>query len=203
MRLSFLLLLILFSEISFANKPIKIICIGDSLTEGYGVSREDAYPAKLEKSLQNQGHPNIKVVNAGISGATSRGWKSTLRFQLKYNKPDLVIFSLGANDALRGLPVTNLRNNLKEAFTLLKEKEIKVLVLGMKAPRNMGAPYIKLFDETYPLLVKKFNFEFMPFMLKGIASRKDLNLPDGIHPNPKGYEVMVKNMIPYVKKALK
>ena len=180
----------------------RILAIGDSLTFGYDVAKSNSWPAMLEKKLQDSGHPELKVVNAGMSGATSAFGISTIKFHLKRYKPDLVIYALGANDGLRGLPPESTEANMREALKFAKNKNIKILLLGMRAPPNYGKKFPKNFEQAFERTAKDLDLPFIPFFLEGVAGRPELNLSDGIHPNPKGYEIITENIYKAVVKIL-
>lgn len=175
----------------------RILVLGDSLTEGYGIEKDQAFPARLEKELAAKGLNGIEVINAGISGSTSASGVSRLKWHLKA-KPDLVIIALGANDGLRGLPTEQLKKNIEELVTISKKNGIKVLLAGMKMPPNYGADYRKRFDQVYTEVAKKEKVPLIPFLLEGVGGRPELNLADGIHPNEKGHAKIVRNVIQYV-----
>ena len=193
-------LILFFSPLNLQAKSPVIVALGDSVTAGYGVAKEEAYPFLLEKKLQKK-FPGAKVINAGISGATTASAISNLRWQMK-RKFDLLILCLGGNDGLRGLNLKNSKNNLSRAITVAKENGIKVLLVGMKIPKNYGGQYRKEFEAMYPALAKKHNVPLMPFLLKDVGAVKSLNLPDGIHPNAKGYKIVAENIFPIVEKLL-
>jgi acyl-CoA thioesterase-1 len=196
-----LLLLLFVSPFALrAVEPVTILVLGDSLTAGYGLAASDAFPAQLEQALVTQGHA-VRVINAGISGDTSAGGAARLEWSLTDN-PDLVILALGANDALRGLSPDQTSANLATIITRLQERQIKVLLAGMLAPRNMGEDYYNSFDKIYPELAQEFSLPIYPFFLEGVAGKPQFNLADGIHPNPAGVQVMVEGMLPLVVDVL-
>lgn len=183
-----------------AAEPVTILVLGDSLTAGYGLADGDAFPAQLEQALVAQGFA-VRVINAGISGDTSAGGAARLEWSLADN-PDLVLLALGANDALRGLSPDQTRANLAATITRLQEQQIKVLLAGMLAPRNMGEEYYNSFDKIYPELAQEFNVPLYPFFLQGVAGKPELNLADGIHPNVAGVQIMVAGILPLVLEEL-
>jgi acyl-CoA thioesterase I len=144
----------------------------------------------------------VRVINAGISGDTSAGGVARLDWSLADN-PDLVILALGANDALRGLSPDQTRTNLATLIERLKQRQIRVLLAGMLAPRNMGENYYNSFDKIYPELAQEYSIPLYPFFLEGVAAQPELNLADGIHPNTAGVKVMVERILPLVVKVLK
>lgn len=183
---------------------IHILALGDSLTAGYGLEEADSYPAVLQRKLTESGWP-VKVVNAGVSGDTSAGGLARVGWALgavPEGKVDLVIVGLGANDALRGLPPQALRKNLAGIVEQCLSHGARVLLVGMQAPRNMGADYAQQFDAVYPDLADKYNIALYPFLLEGVALDPDMNLKDGMHPNAEGVKEIVKRLSPAVVKEL-
>jgi acyl-CoA thioesterase-1 len=178
----------------------RLLVLGDSLSAGYGLSAADAFPAQLERALKARGY-NIKVINSGISGDTTKGGLQRLPWVLA-SKPRFVIVELGANDGLRGLDPRQTRVNLEGIITGLKAKGIKVLLTGMLAPPNLGPDYGKAFNGAYSELAAKHGLIFMPFFLKDVAMRPRLNQRDRIHPTRQGVAIIVRNIMPYVVKLL-
>lgn len=178
----------------------KIVILGDSLTEGYGVAKEFAYPTLLEKKLQEK-FPKTKVINAGTSGATSAIAVNSLKWQLK-GKPDMVLLALGANDGLRGLKVESTKKNLAAAIKLLKKNKIKIVLVGMKLPFNYGQEYRLSFEKMYEELAKEYSTLYLPFLLKGVGGIKKLNISDGIHPNEEGHKIIAKTVYDFLVKHL-
>lgn len=173
-----------------------ILCLGDSLTEGYQLKREEAWPALIENELKVK-DPSVKVINAGISGATSASGPTRMKWHLKnlQKQPiDIVVIALGANDALRGLTVSSAKQNLEATIDLAKNAGIKVLLVGMKAPPSLGGQYTKEFESIYKQLSKEKNVDLVPFMLEGVAADPKLNLPDGIHPNALGHKIVASTI---------
>jgi acyl-CoA thioesterase-1 len=177
-----------------------IVAMGDSLSEGFQVNREESYPSLLEKKLQKDGF-NYKVINAGISGETSRGALERLDWLLSVH-PDIVILETGANDGLRGLPVAAMRQNIGAIVSRLKSEKVVVVLAGMRMVWNLGADYTRAFEKVYSDIAKSQTVIFMPFFLKDVAERPALNQSDGIHPNARGYRKVVENLYPYVLEAI-
>lgn len=171
-----------------------ILCLGDSLTEGYGVAPEQAFPSLVERRLQQAGHPGARVINAGISGSTSASAASRLRWQLRAG-PDVLILALGANDGLRGLDLAATRKNLDEAIALARSAGVRVVLAGMKLPPNYGPTYTRAFEALYRELADARDVALIPFLLEGVAARPELNLGDGIHPNARGHERVADNVL--------
>ena len=190
-----LLALLLGASVAAAGsaEPL-IVCLGDSLTEGYGVAPEQSVPSLLERRLRAAGHPGARVINAGISGSTSASAGSRLRWQLRAD-PDVLILALGANDGLRGIDLADTRRNLDAAITTATGAGVKVVLAGMQIPPNYGPSYTRGFAALFPELAGQHGIALIPFLLEGVAARPELNLPDGIHPNAQGYERVVQNVL--------
>lgn len=194
--------LVLTPGLSSANAavPKKLLALGDSLTEGYGVARDKAYPALVEKKLKAAGL-TWNVINAGISGSTSSSAPNRLRWQLR-QKPDAMILALGANDGLRGLKISETEKNLSVAIEMAQKDGVRVFLFGMKLPTNYGDEYRKDFEAMFQRVSKKYNVPHLPFFLDRVAGDPKLNLPDGIHPNEKGYEIVAENVFQFLKDKL-
>ena len=177
-----------------------VLAFGDSLTAGYGMSPQEAYPAQLEEQLKAKGH-DVKIINAGVSGDTTTGGLNRLDWALKHN-PDLVLLGLGANDALRHLPPDLALKNLSGIIAKLQEQGKDIILLGMYAPRNFGPGYTKKFDGIYTALADQYDVPLYPFLLEGVFGNPALNLTDGLHPNDKGAEIIARNLLPFVEEFL-
>jgi acyl-CoA thioesterase I len=177
-----------------------ILALGDSLTAGYGLPPGEAMPDKLQDALKAEGF-DITIINAGVSGDIAAQGAARLDWALT-DDVKAVIMELGANDALRGLPPPQAEAALREILLKLKTKNLPVLLLGMKAPPNLGEDYAKAFDGMYAKLATEFSVALYPFYLEGVAAQPDLNQADGIHPNEKGVAVIVPRLVPYVKKLI-
>lgn len=193
----FLAFLILLSSQVYAQT---ILFLGDSLTEGYQLAKEDAYPAVVERELKKT-HKDVKVINGGVSGATSASGLKRMDWYLKA-KPEIMVLCLGANDGLRGTKPSVTEKNLSDVIEKAQKRDITVILAGMKMPTNMGEPYRTQFEEIYPKLAKKYNLKLIPFILEGVGGNPSLNLPDGIHPNPKGHEIMAKTVLKVLETEL-
>lgn len=187
-------------SMSPARAETVLLALGDSLTAGYGVPQGQSYPDKLEAALRAKGHA-ARVINAGVSGDTSAGGRARLGWVLGDN-PDAVIVALGGNDALRGLPPSQMYENLDAILQTLKEKGVAILLAGMQAPPNLGPEYTQAFNDVYRRLAEKYDVVFYPFLLEGVAAEPALNQGDGIHPTGAGYDVLVANILPSVEKLL-
>jgi acyl-CoA thioesterase-1 len=166
----------------------RIVFLGDSLTAGYGLARHESVPALIQERLKGAGY-RYEVVNAGVSGDTSAGGLSRLDWSLE-GTVDVLVVELGANDGLRGLPVTQLKQNLNDIISRAKDRDIKVILTGMEAPPNYGALYTSEFRQTFRELADEHDVVFVPFYLDGVAGNPRLNLSDGIHPNAEGSRII-------------
>jgi acyl-CoA thioesterase-1 len=180
-------------------RPV-ILAFGDSLTAGHGLELVNSYPSQLQKELDRLGH-KYRVVNAGISGDTTSGGLSRIDAALEV-RPQIVILELGANDGLRGVPVTESKHNLDVMIEKSKNAGATVLLAGMSLPLNYGPDYIHDFERMYGDLAKAQKVILIPFFLEGVAGRPDLNLEDGIHPTRKGYAVITQNLLRYLEPLL-
>jgi len=178
-----------------------IAAVGDSLTEGYGVEEEEAYPALVEKKLHENGYI-FQVVNAGISGETSTGTLSRIQWILNM-KPDIVILETGANDGLRGIDPVLMQKNIDETVRILKENHVIVILAGMRMVRNLGNEYTEKFAGVYPAVAAKHGIELIPFFLQGVAGEPGLNQADGIHPTAAGYEIITQTVYEHAVKAIR
>jgi len=182
------------------EKPVRIVAFGDSLVAGYGLSKQDAFPAKLEKALRAKGYA-VTIENAGVSGDTTAGGLARLDWSIPQGT-QAVILELGANDALRGLDPKAARRALETMITRLKGRGIQVLLAGMLAPRNYGPDYAKAFDPIYPELAAAHDLVLYPFFLDGVVSDRALNQGDGIHPTAAGVDVIVARILPKVEELI-
>ena len=175
--------------------------LGDSLSAAYGIDRDKGWVALLRKRLVQKGY-RYQVVNASVSGDTTRTGLGRLDAALATHRPEIVIVELGANDALRGLEPREAYDNLDAILTTLGKKHIPVLLAGMRAPPNLGKEYGAAFDAIYPKLAKKHGVALYPFFLEGVAARPELNQEDGMHPNAAGVYVIVTAMLPAVERLI-
>ncbi len=179
----------------------KLVAFGNSLTSGLGVSAEDAYPAQLQRRLDEAGF-RYRVINAGVSGDTTAGGLRRVRWILN-SKPTLVILELGGNDGLRGLSLAETKRNLEQIIEQLQQASVTVVLAGMKLPPNYGQEYTQGFEEIYPALARRYRLKLIPFFLDGIAGETGLNQADGIHPTAEGYRIIVGNLVELLKPVLK
>lgn len=171
-----------------ASSLPRIVILGDSLTAGLGVDPSQSFPALLQKRLDAAGH-RYEVVNAGVSGDTSAGGLRRLDWSIEGNTRILVI-ALGGNDGLRGVPAGEMRRNVDAIITRARQRGISVVLAGMEAPPNYGAPYTAEFRQVFRDLAKTHGVVFIPFLLEGVAGIPAMNQPDGIHPNPEGARIV-------------
>lgn len=183
-----------------ADRPVKIVALGDSLTAGYGLDGADAFPDKLAKALKAKGIA-VEIENAGVSGDTASGGLSRLDWSVA-DGTDAVILELGANDMLRGVDPKVTRAALETIIARLKARNIEVLLCGMRAGRNMGADYSRDFDAIFPDLAAKYGVVYYPFFLEGVATQAKFTLQDGLHPNAAGVSQIVSGMLPKVEELI-
>ncbi len=182
------------------NSP-KIVALGDSLTAGFGLTENESYPYLLQQRLKADGY-DYEVVNAGVSGDTSLGGLERADWVLGQENVEILILELGANDLLRGMPVDRMKENLSKIIQKAKAKNIKVLLCGMLAPPTMGAEYQRQYMNAFPDLATEHRVAFVPFLLEGVALKRELNQADGIHPNAAGTKIMTENIYKALKPTL-
>lgn len=178
----------------------RIVAFGDSLTAGFGVAAEEAYPARLQRRLDEQGL-RYRVINAGVSGDTTAGGVRRVDWVLK-SRPDLLILELGGNDGLRGLNLDETKANLERIIKRCQDASVTVILAGMKLPPNYGMEYTKGFETIYPALAKQYRLTLIPFFLDGVAGSASLNQADGIHPTSEGYRIIADKVLETVKPLL-
>ena len=181
-------------------KPIKMVVLGDSLSAGLGLPGPAAFPARLQKTLNNNGI-EVDMINAGVSGDTTSGGRDRLDWSVPEGT-EAVILELGANDALRGVDPKVTRSALTDILSRLKARGLAVLLCGMYAPPNYGSDYAARFNAIYPELAKSFGVPLYPFFLEGVATEARLNQADGMHPTAEGVDTIVKNILPTVEAFL-
>ena len=197
------IILIIFAlNLMFANeKADTILFLGDSLTEGLGVSKEEAFPKLVENMIQTELKKDITIINGGVSGSTTSDALSRLKWYLKKN-PYIVFIALGANDGLRGLDLEKSKENLEEIIQHAQNSNAKVLLSGMLIPPNYKKEYSKRFKEMYEEIKNKYQLKSMPFLLDEVAGVQNLNQIDGIHPNVEGHKIIAKNVFKFIKEEL-
>ncbi|MGE0039353.1 MAG: arylesterase [Xanthobacteraceae bacterium] len=200
MAVPLLLLIATAAAASPAERPVKIVALGDSLTAGFGLAASEAFPARLEKALKARGLA-VEVANAGVSGDTTSGGLARLDWAVPEGT-DAVIVELGANDMLRGTDPRTARRALEEIVRRLTERRIAVLLAGMRAAPNLGPEYAQKFEAIYPELAAKYDVVFYPFFLDGIAAESRLNQRDGLHPTKAGVDAIVARILPKVEELV-
>ena len=176
--------------------PPVVVFLGDSLTAGFGLAAEEAFPALVAAALAARGTP-IRAINAGVSGDTTAGGLRRLDWALK-NRPQVVVVALGANDGLRGQPLRSIEDNLRAIVERAQATGAKVLLGGMLMPPNYGGEYASGFAAIYPRLARQLGVPLVPFPLEGVAGHPELNQPDGIHPTAEGQRIVARNVEPYL-----
>ncbi len=192
-------------EVAATQKKLadkKLVFFGNSLTAGYGLDPEEAFPARTQVKIDSL-ELGYEVINAGLSGETSAGGLTRIDWILQQN-PDIFVLELGANDGLRGIPVTETRKNLQGILDKVKavNPEVKLVVAGMMVPPNMGPEYAKDFQSIFPELAKTNNATLIPFLLDGVAGERSLNLADGIHPTAEGHQMVANSIWKYLQPLL-
>jgi len=177
-----------------------IVAMGDSLTEGLGVSMEEAYPAQLERKLRTDGY-NYTVINAGVSGETTTGALARIDWVLTL-QPDLVILATGGNDSLRAIDPALTKENIRKVVQAFQGANVPVILAGMQTVQNLGEEYTTTFRAIFPAVAEEYQIPLIPFFLEGVAGDPKLNQPDFIHPTAEGYTVVVETIYPYVMAAL-
>jgi len=173
-----------------------VVVLGDSLTAGFGVAAEEAWPALIGARLKREGYP-YRVVNAGVSGDTTAGGLRRVDWVLR-NRPEVAVVALGANDGLRGLGTDAMEANLLAIVERLRAGGARVLVAGMEVPPNYGAPYARAFRHVFPNVARRTGAALMPFLLDGVAADPRLNQADGVHPNVAGHRAIADRVWPHL-----
>jgi len=200
-------LLLGLSCLIFLTAPVyaasnSILIYGDSLSAAYGIPQQLGWASLLQQRLEDQHYP-YKVINASVSGETTSGGLSRLSATLNEHQPNIVILELGANDGLRGLPLTEMKANLAQIIEKSKKSGAKVLIIGMRIPPNYGPKYSQSFTQKYQQLSQEFKVPRVPFMLQGMENRLELIQDDGLHPNVQGQPIILENIWPQLKLILK
>lgn len=181
---------------SFASASTLLV-MGDSLSAAYNLRQQDGWVSLLENQL-SQSHPEIQVINASVSGETTQGGLSRFNDLLTTHKPNWVVLELGANDALRGYPLTQTTMNLEKMVEQAHDVNATVLLVGNQIPQNYGKRYTQMFFNLYKDIATKYNIAYLPFMLENVALNKDLMQNDGLHPNKTGQPIVLQNILPYL-----
>ena len=175
------------------NAENKVVLFGDSLMAGYGLNKEDHLSTVLQKNLNNNGL-NVRIINASVSGDTTAGGLNRINWTISEKNIDILVLGLGANDMLRGIKPKETKENLEKIIKIIIDKNIKIILAGMIAPESHGKEYRDEFNIIYSNLSDKYSLTFLPFLLEGVALKPELNLEDGMHPNPKGVQIISKNI---------
>lgn len=183
------------------KQEIKILFLGDSLTEGYGINKDESYPMIFKQLVKERLSKDIEVLNGSVSGSTTSSALSRLRWFVR-QKPQIVLLALGANDGLRGISIDVSQKNLEQTIELALENQIQVVLAGMLLPTNYGEEYRQNFEKMFAELAKKYQLRSIAFLLEGVAAQKELNQADGIHPNEQGHRVMAETVFNGLKELL-
>ena len=196
-----LLLLLPFARAEGEERPVLLV-LGDSLTAGYGLDPSLAYPALLQKKIDAAGL-DVEVVNAGVSGETSAGGARRIDWLLK-RRVDVLLLELGANDGLRGIPLDSTEANLQRIIDATRSRfpDVRIVVAGMLVPPNLGPDYSRAFRELFRDLATRNHATLIPFLLEGVAGKRELNQADGIHPTPQGHEVVAETVWKVIRPIL-
>ena len=189
----------------------RLMVFGDSLSAGYGVGAENSFASFLEKSLKQKGYNTVQVINRSKSGETTAGGLLRLPEAIKTVRPNGVILELGINDVLKGMSINEAETNLKKMIEICQKNKISILLVGMQAPPYAGVFYQRRFKKMYQTLADKYDLMLYPFFMKGLIELESLNvtpkedymLSDNVHPNIKGIQLMVNNILPFVQRFLK
>lgn len=198
MKKIILILFLLNLQMLHANT---ILFLGDSLTEGLGVNKEDAFPKLIENLIQTELKKDVRVINGGVSGSTTSDGLARLKWYMR-QKPYIIFVALGANDGLRGLNLQQSEKNLEEIIKYAQTSNAKVLLAGMLIPPNYGQEYTEEFKKMYQQLKTKYNLKSMPFLLDGVAGKEEFNQNDGIHPNEEGHKYIAKKVFEFLKENI-
>jgi acyl-CoA thioesterase-1 len=193
--------LLVWSALTQGAGAATILVWGDSLSAGYGLKAEEAWPALLQSRLRREGFQHT-VVNASLSGETTAGGRSRLPRALAEQKPGLVVLALGANDGLRGLPPQQMQENLQAMLTMARQAGARTLLIGMQMPPNYGAAYVARFQQIYAQVAQAETTAFVPFLLDGFASRRELFQGDGIHPTAEAQPLILHTVWKSLKPLL-
>lgn len=187
-------MLLMLAVSAYAAEQPRVVFLGNSLTAGYQIDENDAFPALIQQKIDERGW-NYRVVNAGVSGDTSAGGLSRIDWLL--NQPvSVMVISLGANDGLRGLDLDQTKENLQKIINAIEDKrpDARIILSGMEIPPNLGSEYAEQFREIFPRLAENNDVELIPFLLEGVGGEEAYNLDDGIHPNPEGHKIIAGNV---------
>lgn len=192
-----LLLGLLLAAGAQAQDTFTILFLGDSLTAGLGLEEAESFPGLLADRYAAEGRTDVEIINAGISGSTTASGLSRLQWYIR-SQPDLLVLSLGANDGLRGLDITEMKANLAQTIEFAQANGLVVALTGMLVPPNMGPEYTAAFARVFPDLAQQYQLPFLPFLLEGVAAVPELNQGDGIHPNPEGARIVAETVYSFL-----
>lgn len=192
--------LLLFLVLHAHAETKKIMFVGDSITDGYGVTREASYPYLLQERFKKS-YPDLEIINASISGSTTASLNSRLPAVVKI-RPDIVVIALGGNDGLRGLSISQMKKNLSEGIEKLQKEKIRVVLAGMKLPLNLGKAYRAEFEAAFKVVARNTKAAFYPFLLEGVGGIPELNQADAIHPNEKGQKIIADRFGKFLESLL-
>lgn len=193
-----------FGQILKDKELVRILFVGDSITDGYGVERSKAFPTLVESRLndwmrkKSQSAGLVKVYNAAVSGALATGGLSQLRWQLK-NKPQIIVITLGGNDGRQATPAKEIKETIRKLVREAKKTQATIVLGGMKMFRNLGPEYVEQFESIYPTLAREESIELIPFILEGVGGIPEMNLYDGFHPNEKGHKKIAETVAEFLK----
>ncbi len=173
------------------------VFVGDSLTAGFGLAREEAYVAVLEGLLKERGRA-ARLINAGVSGDTSAGVRRRLSWVLRA-APEALFLCIGANDGMRGQPIEAMKENIRATVREAQARGARVYLLGVRLPPNYGEEYERAFNAAFPALAEELKVPFLPFLLEGVAAEARLNLGDGIHPNAEGHRRLAAHVLSFLE----
>ncbi|MDF1754552.1 MAG: arylesterase [Verrucomicrobiales bacterium] len=173
----------------------RILVLGDSLTKGYGLDPEDAYPSLLQEKIKESGLDDWTVMNGGVSGDTTAGGLRRINWLLR-KEVDILIVALGGNDGLRGIDPSETEKNLQGIIDAARKKcpDLKIIIAGMQMPDNLGKDYVKRFREAFPKVAEENDLPMIPFLLEGVGGNPDLNQPDFVHPNEAGQKIIAETV---------
>lgn len=193
-RVTILLFFSIFFTTVSAQEKDTILFFGDSITAGYGIDPNQAFPALIQEKIDSLGLP-YNVVNAGLSGETSAGGLRRVDWVMQ-QEVDIFVLELGGNDGLRGIDPENTKKNLAGIIEKVRaaDPDVKILLTGMEAPPNLGQAYTSQFRQVFRDVSRQKNVKFLPFILEGVAGNPELNLPDGIHPTAEGHQILAENV---------
>lgn len=193
----FILLLGALANIAISNSALAatptILVYGDSLSAAYGIPREQGWATLLQQRLHKQGYSH-QVINASISGETTSGGLSRIKASLQQHKPDIMLLELGANDGLRGLPVAEMQQNLTSIIEAGQGTGARIILIGIMIPPNYGPGYTRQFSASFPALAKRYHLPLVPFLLDGVAGKRELTQDDGLHPTAAAQSLILENV---------